>query len=157
MAFARHHTALYSYARRRTYSAEDAEEAVSSIYLTAWRKLDAMPKEPETRRWLYAVARRVLANQRRSNSRARRLQQQLGRQRESNPTLDADAGVDDALSHLRPCEREVLRLSSWERLSYVEASARLHCTPNAYAIRLHRARLAFRVALAECATRTQRG
>ena len=152
-AFTLHHAALFSYARRRTSSVEDAEEAVSATYLTAWRKVDAMPREPETRRWLYAVTRRVLANQRRSNFRVHALQTRLSRQRESVTRSESDSGVDTALARLRPADQEVLRLSSWECLSYVEASALLRCSPNAYAIRLHRARLALRVALADRAAK----
>jgi len=148
-AFTLHRAALYAYARRRTSTVEDAEEAVSATYLTAWRRVDVMPTEPETRRWLYAVIRRSLANQRRANCRFHTLQSRLGRQRESATLDESDSPVNAALAQLRPGDREVLRLSSWERLSYVEASEILHCSPNAYAIRLHRARIALRVALTD--------
>ena len=60
---------------------------------------------------------------------------------------DTTSDSTAAFAHLRPEDQEILRLSSWERLSYREASAILHCSPNAYAIRLHRARLALRLAL----------
>lgn len=150
-AFLSHRDALLSYARRRTSTLEDAEEAIAATYLTAWQKVDAMPREPDTRRWLYAVARNMLANERRSRSRLSNLNDRLRRQRENVAVDELDGRLETALSHLRPSEQEVLRLSSWERLTYLEASKILHCSPNAYAIRLHRARLALRIALDDAA------
>jgi RNA polymerase sigma-70 factor (ECF subfamily) len=48
---------------------------------------------------------------------------------------------------LREDEREVLMLTAWEDLSSKEAAAVLKCSPTAYRIRLHRARLRLRAAL----------
>src|SRR5918999_4742963 len=61
-----HAEAVLRYARRRT-TPEAAEDALAETFVVAWRRLDRVPAEP--RAWLLAVARRVLANQRRGDSR----------------------------------------------------------------------------------------
>jgi DNA-directed RNA polymerase specialized sigma24 family protein len=45
------------------------QDAVAEVFLTAWRRLDAVPEGDAARVWLYATARRVIANQRRSGRR----------------------------------------------------------------------------------------
>ena len=46
-----------------------AQDAVSETFLVAWRRLADVPTGADTLPWLYGVARRVLANQRRGNQR----------------------------------------------------------------------------------------
>lgn len=53
---------VLAYAMRRSPNAADAEDVVAETFIVAWRKIDSVPAEPVP--WLYAVARRVLANQR---------------------------------------------------------------------------------------------
>src|SRR5947209_1710216 len=57
---------VYAYARRRG-TAEDAQEVVAETFLVAWRRLDHVPADPLP--WLLNVARKVLANRRRSSRR----------------------------------------------------------------------------------------
>lgn len=149
-AFERHYGALLSYARRRTACREDAEEIVSSTFATAWRRIDRLPPEPLTIAWLYRVAWRTLANHHRSLRRRTNLVSRLMGLRgdEQLPVAAEDDGlVLDALERLRPGDQEVLRLVTWEELSYLEAAATIGCSPNAFAIRLHRARKALRAEL----------
>ena len=54
------------YALTRT-SRENAHDVVSSTYLVAWRRFDEVPVDGLP--WLIGVARRVLADQRRSQAR----------------------------------------------------------------------------------------
>jgi RNA polymerase sigma-70 factor (ECF subfamily) len=53
-----------------------------------------------------------------------------------------------ALATLAPADQEVLRLLAWEELGNQQIAAVLGITPNAVAIRLHRARARFADALA---------
>lgn len=53
-----------------------------------------------------------------------------------------------ALASLPPADQEVLRLVAWENLGNQEIAAVRGITPNAVAIRLHRARARFADALA---------
>ncbi|HWD24214.1 MAG TPA: RNA polymerase sigma factor [Acidimicrobiales bacterium] len=152
-AFQTHYDALLAYALRRTTSRDDAEEAVATTFATAWRRIDAMPEEPATIIWLYRVTWRTLANVRRSNARRGRLITRVGALRPTEDASDLGSNLDDvderlllALRHLKENEQEVLRLVVWEELSYAEAAEVLECTPNAFAIRLHRARASLREA-----------
>lgn len=144
---------LLAYALRRGASPADAEEVVAETLLVAWRRRDDLPGEAEALPWLYAVARRVLANQRRGRVRRRRLERLLG----APPTV-ADLVEEAQLAEearalvaasrrLSEADQEVLRLAAWEGLSHREIGRSLGCSENAAALRLHRARLRLREAL----------
>ena len=68
---------LLGYALRRTHTVEDAADVVAETFLVAWRRLEHVPPGDEARLWLYGVARRVLANQRRGERRRDRLEVRL--------------------------------------------------------------------------------
>jgi RNA polymerase sigma factor (sigma-70 family) len=137
---------LLAYALRRTPDPADAEEAVAETMLVAWRRRAEIPKGAELP-WLYGVARRVLANQRRARGRRARLASVLSRVRRVRPdAADAAEASDEvravlaALARLSAADQEVLRLATWEELSNDEIALALGCSANAVAIRLHRAR-----------------
>ena len=52
---------------------------------------------------------------------------------------DIALSVVGALEHLRAADREVVRLIGWEGLTHAEVGFILGCSPNAVAIRWHRA------------------
>ncbi len=60
--FTRHYSPVLAYARRRV--PHEAGDVVGEVFLTAWRRLDELPDGDAVRVWLYATARRVIANQR---------------------------------------------------------------------------------------------
>jgi DNA-directed RNA polymerase specialized sigma24 family protein len=60
---------LLAYAARRTLDRSEAHDVVSETFLILWRRLDEAPRDEEIPLWLYGVARRVLANRRRSRAR----------------------------------------------------------------------------------------
>src|SRR5215469_9083439 len=72
-----HHAAILGYALRRTRAPEDAADVIAETFLTAWRRLEEVPPEPEARLWLYGVARRVLANHHRGERRRSALTERL--------------------------------------------------------------------------------
>jgi RNA polymerase sigma factor (sigma-70 family) len=115
---------LLAYSRRRTTSAADAEEVVAETLLVAWRRRGEMPGGPDATRWLYGVARRVLANQRRDLSRRGRIQLAVGpptggpqRPDEAAEAADATRAVMAAARRLSEADRQILRLVAWEGLS----------------------------------------
>jgi DNA-directed RNA polymerase specialized sigma24 family protein len=116
-----------------------------------WRRLDDIPAGEAARLWLYGVARRVLANQRRGEQRrtalGERLRSELAaapRGHEPPPGLD---GVAVAFRALGDGDREILTLAGWEGLDAGQISVVLGCSRNAARIRLHRARRRFATAL----------
>ena len=68
---------VVAYCGWRAGSAGDAQDAVAEVFLTAWRRLDELPEGDAARVWLYATARRVIANQRRSSRRRAALHERL--------------------------------------------------------------------------------
>jgi RNA polymerase sigma-70 factor (ECF subfamily) len=120
-AHARH---VLAYALRRT-DAATADDVVSEVFLIVERRLADVPAD--ARPWLYGVARRMLANQRRSDGRRAAMQVALGvLARDSAPVpppeLDAGTPLLAALAELRPDDREVLMLTAWEGLGARDAA-----------------------------------
>jgi RNA polymerase sigma-70 factor (ECF subfamily) len=136
---------LLGYTVRRTQTPEDAADAASETFLIAWRRLDDVPTGEPARLWLYATARRVLANQRRSSARRTRLSERLRSEldvaaearEQSSEDLDL---VRRAMARLRQDDRELLGLVAWEGLDPAELATVLGCSRNAAKIRTHRAR-----------------
>ena len=145
--YERNHAAVAAYVRRRTPLAADAQDAVAETFTTAWRRVSEVPDGDAARAWLYGVARRVLANQRRGARRRAGLSVRLRGQ--DAGTVDVEDGVmaaDDrrtvlaALARLRDVDQEILRLAVWEELPHREIAAVLGGTEASVAVRLHRAR-----------------
>jgi RNA polymerase sigma factor (sigma-70 family) len=147
--FLDHRRQVLAYAIRRTGSLPDAEDVTAETFAIAWRKLATVPTEPLP--WLFAVARRVLANQRRGNGRRERLAALLRVDDVPTPVRVGEAHdgpVFEALASLSNADQEILRLVAGEELGNRDVAAVLGITPNAVAIRLHRARARFADALA---------
>jgi RNA polymerase sigma factor (sigma-70 family) len=146
---------ILGYALRHSASAEDAADLVSDTFLTAWRRFDALPPGDEALLWLYGVAHRQLANQRRGQRRrdalASRLGDELAQSIQAWPDqLPSDlAPLGRAWQHLRSQDRELLGLIVWEGLSNRQAAQVLGCAPTVLKLRLHRARRRFAAELAK--------
>jgi RNA polymerase sigma-70 factor (ECF subfamily) len=146
--YERHRRAVLAYAVRRTASLSDAEDAAAETFFIAWRRQQDSPDEPLP--WLYAIARRVVANQRRAGDRRARLLQRVRSQPQDVPTpfpTGTEGPALVALRRLRPDDQELLRLVAWEGLSHAEIAVVLGVSINAVTIRLHRARRRFVEAL----------
>lgn len=145
--FREHGVDVLAYALRRT-DPGSAEDVVAEVFLIAWRRADRVPHS-EPLLWLYAVARRVLANQRRARRRRQALVDVLGtlaRRRIAAPE-PGGSELTAALARLRRDDREVLMLTAWEGLDATQAATVLGCTPQAVHTRLHRARARLRAEL----------
>ncbi len=139
--FDEHHRHVLAYALRRTAQRADAEDVVAGTFAVAWRRFADAPDEALRLPWLYAIAARVLANQRRSLRRLAALRSRL----RALPAVPAQergefADVVAALRELQRDDQEILRLAAWEGLSGRELAVALDCSENAATIRLHRAR-----------------
>src|SRR5918999_6023853 len=74
--FEAYHRRILAYTLRRSSTVADAEDAAAETFVVAWRRLERVPPE-DALPWLYAVARRALANQRRTQLRGSRLVEKL--------------------------------------------------------------------------------
>lgn len=126
----------------------DAEDVVAETFVVAWRRLTDLPTGAQ-RPWLLGIARRVLANQHRALGRRARHAAAMPPDLRAAPTpAGLDAELRQALDALRPADRELLELVAWEGMGPAELGVVLGISPNAAAIRLHRARRRFADALA---------
>src|SRR5215218_9278899 len=143
--FASYNPDILAYCGWRAGSASDAQDAAAEVFLTAWRRLDEVPDGDAARVWLYATARRVVANQRRSLRRRLALDERL--RLEEDPARDdmssEESLVHEALARLGVRDREVLLLAEREGLSSAEIAAVLGCPAVTARGRLHRARRRF--------------
>ncbi len=143
-AFESHYADVLAFALRRVDGRAAAEDVASDTFAVAWRRRKKIP-DPALP-WLYGVARRVIANQRRSGRRRARLGQRLesefetGSGRDPAETAGGRESVLSAFDRLPDLSREVLRLIAWEELDSKSAARALGCTSAAFRVRLHRAR-----------------
>lgn len=144
--FSRYERRVLAYAMRRAMNEADAHDAAVETFTIAWRKIDQVPADALP--WLLAVARRVIANQRRSSQRRAWLVAKLGRHAPPPQVRVASAGEDGpalaALSRLPADDQELLRLVAWEELDHGAIASLFGISANAVAIRLHRAKRRFR-------------
>lgn len=151
--FREHYDRVLAYALARA-QADLAKDVVAKTFLVAWRRRDAVPHPALP--WLVGVARKMLAEERRTRRRRDGLEDRVGFFLRSGSAEDADPAetVADrattlaALAELPPKDREVLQLVAWDGLSAQEAAASLGCSPGAFGVRLLRARRRYEAALA---------
>jgi RNA polymerase sigma-70 factor (ECF subfamily) len=142
---------ISGYVLRRSDSAEDAAEAIAETFATLWRRLDSCPPDDEVRPWLFGVARKVLANQRRGERRRSALAERLTSAvdlAEVPVPAGSDGHVARAFAALSESDREVLALIAWEELTREELAVALGVSRPAARLRVHRARRRFEAALA---------
>ncbi len=142
-----HYGAVAAYVRRRTTDPADAQDTVADTFTIAWRRLSEVPDGEAALPWLYGVARRVLANQRRGNQRRGVLSVRIGSQKPTSADVEGEVVAADerrivlaALARLRPADQEILRLAVWEELAHRDIAGLVGCAESAVAVRLHRAR-----------------
>jgi RNA polymerase sigma-70 factor, ECF subfamily len=148
--YRRERSRVLAFCLRRT-ERDRAEDAVSETFAVAWRRRDAIPREPLP--WLYGIARRVLANQRRSAGRQAALADRLASVSAPVFVPPGEHPVLEALARLEAPDQEALMLAAWEGLSAADAAQVVGCTAVAFRLRLLRARRKLTRALADEATK----
>lgn len=129
-----------AYVRRRAPESL-VDDVVADVFVVCLRRIDDVPRNALP--WLYAVARKTLANERRR------------RERVAPPELDVayepepagDPRLAAAFAALSDADREILRLVAWEGLSPRAAAHVLDCSPVAARVRYHRAKSRLRALL----------
>ena len=138
---------IYAYFLRRI-EADLADDAVAETFLTVWRRIEDLPAGEGELPWIYGVAYKVLGNQRRSLFRRRRLAKRVGGLRVSQVVAVEEQVVQGeeiervhaAAARLQASDREILRLSLWEDLSYADIAAVMDTTTEAVKQRAYQAR-----------------
>ena len=130
--------------------ASTADELTADVLVVAWRRRGDVPPGSELP-WLYAVARRVLANYRRHPQEV--LVADLGELDaidEADPAeiVSDNAALAEAWRGISARDREVLRLVAWEGLNGAQLAAALGISEGGAAAALSRARSRFEESLA---------
>jgi RNA polymerase sigma factor (sigma-70 family) len=151
-----HYPAVLRYASRRV-GAEAARDIAAETFLTAWRRLDRVPPG-QPLPWLYATARKCLANELRRQGRRELLDSRIRTEAARGRYLTGPEPAEQvaerltvlaALATLRPSDQEALRLIEWERLDVAAAAQVMGCSAATFRVRLHRARRRLACALGQ--------
>jgi len=148
--YRRHADGLYRYCLSRTRDPSQAEEALATVFLEAWRRRDEVDLAAETiSPWLFGVARNVLRNQ----HRAQRRQEAMLRSLEPTSRVHADDPSEElerrqavraltgSFLTLPDGQRQVVSLCLLSDRSYEAAAGDLEIPVGTVRSRLSRARL----------------
>jgi RNA polymerase sigma-70 factor, ECF subfamily len=140
---------IYAFCLYRLGDPLDAEDALQSTFLNAFRALERGVVPYAESAWLYTIARNVCLTRRRSVVRRRRIESQAPLDDSvASPERDTERLVDltGALHGLPHRQRHALVLREWQGLDYAEIASELGLTRSAVETLLHRARRSLRAA-----------
>ncbi len=144
--YERYRPQLFAFCLHRLGSREEAEDAVQSTFLKAFRSLQRGVEPRVGGAWLFKIAENVCSSRQRSSSRRRRLEStsDLHALQDVLPSRGGDAdelfGLTEALGAMPPKQRRALLLREWHGLSYAEISSELELSQSAVETLLFRAR-----------------
>jgi RNA polymerase sigma-70 factor (ECF subfamily) len=137
--YEQHLDAVRAYVRRRAPESV-VDDVVADVFVVALRRIDDVPRNALP--WLYGVARKTLANERRKQHSF-----PIAVDVAHEPEPVGDLQLAGAFAALSDGDREILRLVAWEGLSLRDAARVLDCTPVAARVRYHRAKARLRAQL----------
>jgi RNA polymerase sigma-70 factor (ECF subfamily) len=134
--YVEHVDAVRAYVRRRAPQPV-VEDVVADVFVVALRRIDDVPRNALP--WLYAVARKTLANERRKRHDLP-LEHEPSYEPLSEPGPVGDSRLAAAFAALSDADREILRLVAWEGLPFRDVARSLDVSPVAARVRFHRAK-----------------
>jgi len=140
--FARYRGPLYGFFRRRLESRERAEELAQETFLAVIRASARYEPRALVRTYLYGIALKLIAMERRRQSNAPVVQADV--EPAARESSEAALWVRQALEKLDASEREILMLREYEQLSYSEIAELLRLPVNTVRSRLFRSRMALK-------------
>jgi RNA polymerase sigma-70 factor (ECF subfamily) len=157
--FARYRKSLYGFFARRLGNFERAEDLTQDTFLAVLRAVSRYEPRASVRTYLYGIALKLLAEERRrvfrnsARSSALRLETT---EPNTDRSPDSVLWVRQAMERLDASDREILMLREYEQLTYSEIAELLRIPVNTVRSRLFRSRLALKSYL-ESETRTTPG
>jgi RNA polymerase sigma factor (sigma-70 family) len=145
---------IYAYCLHQLRSREEAEDAVQTTFLNAFRGLQRGTTTRFEQAWLYKIAQNVCIARRSSSGRRLRLEapddfeilQEVVPANGSTETLEL-MGLDAALEQMPENQRRAILLREWQGLSYREISDELGLSQGAVEMLIFRARRTLATAL----------
>ena len=146
VAYARN---VFAFCLRRLGAREDAEDALQTTFLNAFRALERGVVPLSETAWLFAIAQNVCLTRRRSASRRRRVELPSdAAESVASPERDGALLVDlgGALRGLPARQLVAIVLRDWRGLAYAEIADELGMSLSAAETLVHRARRSLRAA-----------
>jgi RNA polymerase sigma-70 factor (ECF subfamily) len=137
---------IYAYCHHQLGNREEAEDAMQSTFLNAFRGFKRGVDPEFESAWLYKIAQNVCLTRQRSSSRRRRVESpgDLDAIQDILPSHEVDSdeliGLPEALQGLPKQQQRALLLREWQGLSYKEIADELDLTQAAVETLLFRAR-----------------
>jgi RNA polymerase sigma factor (sigma-70 family) len=144
--YERHAAKILSYCRRRLGSREEAEDAVQTTFMNAFRAFGNGVVPTSEMAWLFKIAENVCLSRRRSSWRRNRIEStsdlELLEQVVPSPRRHRDEliGIESALAAMPEQQRRAIVLREWQGLSYREVGAELELSQSAVETLIFRAR-----------------
>ncbi len=144
--YERHAAKILSFCQHRLGSREEAEDAVQTTFMNAFRALGrGVVPETETA-WLFKIAENVCLSRRRSSWRRNRIESpsdfELIVEVVPGPSRQRDEliGITGVLAAMPEQQRRAILLREWQGLSYREVAAELELSQSAVETLIFRAR-----------------
>jgi RNA polymerase sigma-70 factor, ECF subfamily len=141
--FARFHKPLYGFFGRRLNNPERAEDLTQETFLVVIRGASRYEPRALVRTYLYGIALKLLAAERRKVSMSSKLRQSAP-EPETGGIPESVLWVRQAMEKLDASDREILMLREYEQLSYSDIAELLRIPVNTVRSRLFRSRLALK-------------
>jgi RNA polymerase sigma factor (sigma-70 family) len=146
---------IYAYCLHQLRSREEAEDAVQTTFLNAFRGLQRGTTTSFEQAWLYKIAQNVCIARRSSSGRRLRLEApgdlEVLEEIVPSGTLPTDTlelmGLDAALEQMPENQRRAILLREWQGLSYREIAEELELSQGAVEMLIFRARRTLATAL----------
>jgi RNA polymerase sigma-70 factor (ECF subfamily) len=144
--YERHAARVFAFCLNRLGSREEAEDAVQSTFLNAFRSLKRGVVPQAETAWLFAIAQNVCLTRRRSSRRRGRLESTADFERVGETAAAPQRpgeeliGLQDALEEMPASQRRAILLREWQGLSYREIAAELELSQAAVETLVFRAR-----------------
>jgi RNA polymerase sigma factor (sigma-70 family) len=157
-----HANQIFRYCLHQLGSREEAEDAVQSTFLNAFRGLKRGVVPELEAAWLFKIAHNVCLSRRRSSWRRGRVESpadfEAVEELTPAPSCGADEliGLQDVLEQMPETQRRAILLREWQGLSYREIAAELELSQGAVETLIFRARRSLAAGLQEPPERAKR-
>ena len=144
--YARHAAKIFSYCLHQLGSREEAEDAVQTTFMNAFRALGRGVVPEAESAWLFKIAENVCLSRRRSAWRRGRVESpsdfDVIEEVVPGPSRQRDEliGIEDALASMPEQQRRAILLREWQGLSYREIGQELEVSQSAVETLIFRAR-----------------
>ena len=144
--YERHAAKIFSYCLHQLGSREEAEDAVQTTFMNAFRALGRGVVPEAESAWLFKIAENVCLSRRRSSWRRGRIESpsdfDVIEEVVPGPSRQRDEliGIEDALASMPEQQRRAILLREWQGLSYREIGEELEVSQSAVETLIFRAR-----------------